>query len=171
MKSFTSFLALIITLVAASFSWAENGRAMLTGTTPGSKVAGTVSLMDTPGGLQVQAAFDQVPAGVHAFHIHEFGVCDDSGKAAGSHFNPAGHPHGNMLKDGIAKTHSGDFGNVTIGADGKGTLNTVVPQLTLATVAGRAFVLHEKVDDFSQPAGNAGNRIGCGPILITGVPK
>jgi Cu-Zn family superoxide dismutase len=35
-------------------------------------------------------------------------------------------------------------------------------------VAGRAFVLHEKADDFGQPVGNAGSRIGCGPIVLTG---
>ena len=34
-------------------------------------------------------------------------------------------------------------------------------------VAGRAFILHEKQDDFGQPTGNAGGRIGCGKIDTT----
>jgi len=29
-------------------------------------------------------------------------------------------------------------------------------------------ILHEKVDDFSQPVGNAGGRIACGSIVLTG---
>jgi Cu-Zn family superoxide dismutase len=35
-------------------------------------------------------------------------------------------------------------------------------------VGGRAIILHEKMDDFSQPTGNAGGRIGCGTIIVTG---
>jgi Cu-Zn family superoxide dismutase len=148
----------------------EAGKTVLAGTTPDSKVVGVVTLQDAPGGLRLQAEIAQASPGQHAFHIHEFGLCDDAGNAAGSHYNPAGHPHGNMLKDGIDKTHAGDFGNIVIGSDGKGVLSAVIPGLTLsygpASVAGRAFILHEKADDFSQPAGNAGNRIACGPILI-----
>ncbi|MBI3323135.1 MAG: superoxide dismutase family protein, partial [Candidatus Omnitrophica bacterium] len=33
---------------------------------------------------------------------------------------------------------------------------------------GRSLILHEKVDDFGQPLGNAGGRIGCGVIRIVG---
>jgi Cu-Zn family superoxide dismutase len=72
----------------------------------------------------------------------------------------------------VAKTHAGDFGNLTVDASGKGALHTVVPGLTLSrapvAVAGHAMVLHEKADDFSQPVGNAGGRIGCGVITMTG---
>ncbi|MBI3291414.1 MAG: superoxide dismutase family protein, partial [Elusimicrobia bacterium] len=35
-------------------------------------------------------------------------------------------------------------------------------------VGGRAVIVHEKADDFGQPVGNAGGRIGCGLIVITG---
>jgi Cu-Zn family superoxide dismutase len=135
-------------------------------------VSGIVVLQDSPAGLKIDADITQAPPGLHAFHIHEFGSCADNAKAAGSHYNPAGHPHGNALKDGIMKTHAGDFGNLTIDANGRGSLHVMIPGLALshgdAPVAGRAFVLHEKADDFSQPAGNAGSRIGCGTILITG---
>ena len=155
--------------------WAETGQAILKGTQPGSPVGGMVALQDTPGGLKIDARIIQAPPGKHAFHIHEFGGCDDAGKAAGSHYNPACHPHGNMIQDGIAKTHAGDFGNITIDADGRGALQAVIPGLALshgeANVAGRAFILHEKADDFSQPVGNAGARIGCGPILTAPSPQ
>ena len=32
------------------------------------------------------------------------------------------------------------------------------------SVVGRGIVVHAKVDDWSQPTGNAGGRIGCGVI-------
>jgi Cu-Zn family superoxide dismutase len=162
---------LAVSLVVAT-AQAETAKAVIAGTKPGSTVSGTVMLQDAASGLKIDVDITQAPAGIHAFHIHEFGLCTNEAKDAGSHFNPAGHPHGDMLKDGIAKTHAGDFGNIVVDANGKGALHTVVPGLLLshgdASVAGRAFVLHEKADDFSQPVGNAGARIGCGPIIITG---
>ena len=37
-------------------------------------------------------------------------------------------------------------------------------------MSGRAVIIHEKADDFSQPAGNAGGRIACGLIgLVPGL--
>jgi Cu-Zn family superoxide dismutase len=169
----------IALLSLTSFAGADKGKAILSDISTVHpiggmvmKLSGTVMLEDTPSGLKIDAEITQAPPGQHAFHIHEFGLCDDQGKAAGSHYNPAGHPHGNALKDGIMKAHAGDFGSITVNDSGMGSLHVVVPGLALssgqAPVAGRAFILHEKMDDFSQPAGNAGSRIGCGPIVLTG---
>ena len=156
----------------ATAAHADKAEALLTGTTSSVVVEGTVMLEDTTEGLKVHVDFLQAPPGKHAFHIHEFGSCKEEGKAAGSHYNPKDHPHGQVLKDGIQKSHPGDFGNLVIDQRGRGTLKATVPGLALTkgdyTVAGRAFVLHEKQDDFSQPVGNAGGRIGCGPIVLTG---
>jgi len=168
----TWVLGICVGSLASAAGFADSGRANLTSTAPGGTAQGTVNLVDTPQGLTIDASLTGAPAGMHAFHIHEFGSCDNEAKAAGSHYNPAGHPHGNALKDGIMKTHAGDFGSITIDKAGNGTLHAVIPGLALvrgeATVAGRAFVLHEKADDFSQPAGNAGGRIACGAIVVTG---
>src|ERR1019366_6073555 len=113
-----------------------------------------------------------IPAGQHAFHIHEFGSCADLGKAAGSHYNTLGAPHGQVVQEGIHHAHAGDRGNITVGADGNATLEATIKDVQLTggayDVGGRAVVLHEKVDDFSQPVGNAGGRIGCGTIVLTG---
>jgi superoxide dismutase, Cu-Zn family len=170
MKKLLSLSLMVIGLSARA--WAATGIAEVRGTASGSSVAGTVRFEDTPPGLKVSASLTGVPAGLHAFHIHEFGSCADSGKAAGSHYNPLSAPHGEVMKAGMQHAHAGDLGNITAGTDGKASLEAVIPGVTLAagpyTVGGRAVILHEKVDDFSQPAGNAGGRIGCGAIVITG---
>ena len=159
-------------LLWCSGAQAETGKALVKGTSEGSAVSGTATLSDAPEGLTVFVQVANVPPGQHGLHIHEFGECADAGKAAGGHFNPAGVPHGFLPKDGVGKAHAGDMGNIEIGPDGSGALTVTLPGVTLSSgphsVAGRAIILHEKVDDFGQPTGNAGGRIGCGVITITG---
>lgn len=166
----TVLAALAISTLALSAS-AATGTAVIAGTAAGSAVAGTVTLQDTPKGLKVSASLTGVPAGTHAFHIHEFGSCADAAMAAGGHYNPKKSHHGFLPKDGLKKAHAGDLGNVVADASGAATLEIVLPGITLSggkyPVAGRAFVLHEKADDFGQPVGNAGSRIGCGAIVLT----
>lgn len=91
-------------------------------------------------------------------------------KRPGGHFNPKGKKHGLVVKDGLGKSHVGDLGNITIDANGSGTLKRVIKGVSLqkgkTSVAGRAFILHAKPDDFGQPTGNAGGRIACGPIFL-----
>lgn len=167
-KVFASLIVMAIGLGTAS---AETGVAKIKGTAAVSTLEGTVTLTDTGAGLKVSAQLSNVPPGPHGFHIHEFGACDDTGKAAGGHYNPQNTPHGQVLKDGVQHAHAGDLGNITAGVDGKASLEGVIPGISLSggkfTVGGRAIIVHEKADDFGQPVGNAGGRIGCGPILIT----
>ncbi|OGX29159.1 MAG: hypothetical protein A3B78_02090 [Omnitrophica WOR_2 bacterium RIFCSPHIGHO2_02_FULL_67_20] len=153
---------------------AETGRVEIQGTGEGSTVSGSAVLTEDADGLLVSIQVIGAPAGKHAIHIHQYGRCADAGNTAGGHFNPDGVSHGFVPSDGLAKAHPGDLGNIEIGPDGRGTLNLALPGVSLSggqyAVAGRAVVLHEKADDFGQPTGNAGIRIGCGPILITKVP-
>jgi len=150
---------------------AITGEAQIRGTAEDSPLHGTVLLQDAEGGLNVSLAVTGVPSGRHGFHIHEFGSCADSGNAAGGHFNPEGVEHGYLPEDGLESAHAGDLGNIDIGPDGKGSGEWLIRGLSVAegpySVAGRAFIIHEKEDDFSQPTGNAGARIGCGAIVIT----
>lgn len=156
----------------ASASWAATGQAKVAGTVSGSPVSGLVTFEETKAGLKVTAEFQGVPPGAHGFHIHEFGDCSDTGKAAGGHYNPRNTKHGHVTKDGVKHAHAGDMGNVNVDASGSARVETVLPGLTLSggkqAVGGRAVIIHEKADDFGQPVGNAGGRIGCGPIVITG---
>jgi len=163
------FAVLALSAAAAS---AETGSAKVAGTAAGSAISGTVSFEDTSAGLKITADLHGLTPGDHAFHIHEWGSCEDSAKAAGGHFNPTKAPHGQALKDGVHKAHAGDLGNVAAGADGNATLDVTLKGASLTkgkfAVAGRAVVVHEKVDDFSQPAGNAGGRVACGVIGLVG---
>jgi len=137
-------------------------------TQPGSQIMGKAVFEETADGLKIHVDVQNAPAGNHGFHIHMNGDCSAAGNAAGGHFNPDGVPHGNLARDGFAHAHAGDLGNLTVGTDGHGTLDKLMPGLTLKEgkygVAHRSLILHEKVDDFGQPTGNAGGRIACGVI-------
>lgn len=151
--------------------FAAKGVAMIKGTAPGSPISGEVTFQDTPAGLEVGAHFVNAPPGKHGFHIHENGTCDEMGKAAGGHYNPTGAPHGLLAKDGAQKAHAGDLGSIEITAEGAGSLEGLLPGVSLSggqyNVEGRAVILHENPDDFSQPTGNSGGRIACGVIQMT----
>ncbi len=148
------------------------GVAEITGTQEGSNISGTVKFTETVDGLKVEAELFNVPnPGKHGFHIHEVGSCVDVGKAAGGHYNPDNVQHGMLEKDGHTKAHAGDMGNIEIDATGHGKYSGVLPEVTLSggkyPVDGKTVILHEKEDDFGQPTGNAGGRIGCGIISVS----
>ena len=134
----------------------------------GSKLSGNASLMEVDGGVKVTLSVEGVtPAGDHGAHIHEKGDCSSpDGKSAGGHFNPAGNDH---ALPATPKRHLGDLGNLTIGKDGKGSLEITIPGANLKagdpnSFSGKAIIVHAKKDDGGQPVGNAGDRIGCGAI-------
>lgn len=135
-----------------------------------SKAAGTARLLETRSGVQVTVRLTGVPPGEHGFHVHEFGNCGAGGEAAGVHYNPLGTTHGMVVKDGVRSSHAGDMGNIVAKSDGTAELVLNLPEVTLRagplSLDGRALVLHEKPDDFGQPAGNAGLRIACGVIKL-----
>lgn len=161
---------LIVLMVGIPQAFAASAKAVIKGTTSDSPVLGEAQLTDTAKGLKVDIQLTHVPPGKHGLHIHQNGNCGDAGNAAGGHFNPSSVPHGFLPKDGPAQAHPGDMGNIQISQDGTGTLTVTLPSVSLQegvhAVGSRAIVLHEKEDDFSQPTGNAGGRIGCGVIAV-----
>jgi len=174
MKKLNVFLGIMAGLIIVPCAFAAQGVAMIQGTAEGSTLEGKVTFNELPGsGISIHAEISGVnPMGKRGFHIHEFGSCADAGKAAGGHYNPQEVEHGLLEHDGFDHAHAGDLGNIEIGEDGTGSLDVFIPGLALSagerTIGGRAVVLHEKEDDFGQPTGNAGGRIGCGTIVITG---
>jgi Cu-Zn family superoxide dismutase len=178
-------IALIVTLVGVGVSihtpaLADTGNlAQGTGTTAkatmmstdeSSTVLGEAVFTEVPGGVDVNVSLNNVPPGYHGLHIHEFGSCDEGGTAAGGHFNPLGVKHGYIVTDGYENAHVGGLGNIFIYEDGSGTLSLTVPDLPLTdderAIVDHAVILHAERDDFGQPTGNAGGRIGCGIIEL-----
>jgi len=160
-----------ITILSTPLGMAATGTTNINGTVEDSELTGQLKFEDTQDGLKITGSIEKIGMGDHGFHIHEFGDCSDEGKAAGSHYNPDQKPHGHAMKDGTKKVHPGDLGNLSVGNDGKAKVDILLPGVTLSAgkynVAGRAVIIHEKKDDFGQPTGNAGGRIGCGSILLT----
>ncbi|MGH2550336.1 MAG: superoxide dismutase family protein [Thermomicrobiales bacterium] len=124
-----------------------------------------------------------LPEGQHGLHIHEIGNCDPAGEkaysAAGGHFNPDHTMHGAPVlatpgaTPGAGDAHAGDLGNITVGADGVGTLVITTNAVTLVPgeshslndADGSALVIHAGVDDLvTDPSGDSGARIACGVI-------
>lgn len=131
---------------------------------------GKATFADGKDGLTITIEAKGLSAGEHGVHVHEKGDCaagEKDGKkvaglAAGPHFDPdkaAKHagPHG--------AGHKGDLPKLVVeGADVKATL--VAPRLKLADVTGRALIIHEGGDTYSDTPelGGGKARIACGVI-------
>ncbi len=131
--------------------------------TEGNDLQGTVTFIQTPEGVRVQANITGLTAGTeHGFHVHQYGDCSASdGTSAGGHFNPHGADHAGP---DAASRHVGDLGN------SEATYDRVDTQLAFegeSSIIGRAVIVHGGTDDLSsQPSGAAGPRIACGVIGI-----
>jgi len=132
---------------------------------------GTVWFKDVVGGVEVcvnvsglppyqPARNGKQPVGPHGFHIHEFGNCSMHGpespfQSAGEHWNPTNQPHGN---------HAADL-PVLFSNGGIAIMCFFTNKFRVADVIGKSAIIHENPDDYrTQPAGNSGQRIGCGVI-------
>ena len=133
--------------------------------TQGSTARGEVRFYRASSGVRVVASFEGLTPGTHGFHLHETGDCSAPDAAsAGAHYNPSGAPHGAPEAPAAAR-HMGDLGNLEAGADGKATYERTDAVLSYDSLRGLAVLVHASPDDLtSQPAGNAGARIGCGVI-------
>lgn len=125
--------------------------------------AGHAMITQTGAGLEVMVDVVGLPAGEHGAHIHMTGKCDGPDfTTAGGHWNPTAMHHGSMNPQG---PHQGDLPNLTVGADGKGSLSFTIPGGTVAGLMdtdGAALVIHAAADDLkTDPSGNSGARIAC----------
>lgn len=130
-------------------------------------IQGTVTFTQVADGkIKVVADITGLTPGKHGFHIHENGDCSaPDGKSAGAHFNPGIHKHGAPTD---TERHEGDLGNLDADQSGKAHLEWVDEMISFEgdnSILGKAILVHAKVDDLkSQPAGDSGDRIGCGII-------
>jgi Cu-Zn family superoxide dismutase len=139
----------------------------------GMALDGAIEFTQDAGGVRVTAKLNGVQrAGLHGLHLHETGDCTAHDfTSAGGHFNPTGAPHGCPGDD---VRHAGDFGNIEIAADGSGNLDLTTDMVTVAegptSVVGKAVILHEGEDDcVTQPTGNAGGRLACAVVEMSGM--
>ena len=134
------------------------------------RVVATATLQEEEDGVDIELHATGLPAGVHAFHIHETGTCTAPDfTSAGGHFNPAGAEHGFESARG---PHAGDMRNIEIPASGTAHIERENERVTISPgprsvfdANGSAIVIHQGADDYrTNPAGDAGSRIACGVI-------
>jgi Cu-Zn family superoxide dismutase len=156
--------------VPAPASTASTTNATAEFKTMAGETVGTATMtQNSDGSVRVQAQVRGLPPGAHAIHIHQFGTCEPVFGAAGEHHNPLNKTHGFRSTD---PAHSGDLPNLTINADGTGTLDTTSALITLTpsdvTILdsdGSAVIIHALPDDEqTDPGGRANGRIACAVV-------
>lgn len=133
---------------------------------------GTVTFAENGNGVLVRADLSGLPAGLHGFHIHETGSCEEAFEAAGGHYAPEGTEHGPLNPAGA---HAGDLPNIWAAEDGSAVHHVITQAVTLTgdqpntlfDADGSAVVIHENPDSYEADAG-AGGRIACGVIETAG---
>jgi Cu-Zn family superoxide dismutase len=170
MRTLTSSAAAMLLVISGGCAVSQNGTTATRGdavamlrTAAGVDVGRAVARAE---GTRIRITIDgkAMPAGVHGAHVHTTGRCDAPDFAsAGPHWNPTGAQHGTQNPAGA---HAGDLPNLTVAADGSGSLSMLLPAGTLDAMLdedGAAMVIHAAADDLrTDPSGNSGGRIACG---------
>jgi superoxide dismutase, Cu-Zn family len=179
MKTLTSFLIGASAVLAACSESEDGGKitvatatATFTGTN-GQNVAGTATFTSARDGeVTLAVTLTAAPPGTRGIHIHQVPACGNQGMDAGPHWDDADTGPGNHHLpprggDDHRAGHLGDLGNITIAADGTGSLTFSNPAWTLGDgaatdVVPHAIILHQMMDDGTMPS--AGARWGCALI-------
>ncbi len=155
-----------------------NAKAQITG--PG--ITGNLKLRQDPGGfvwvyLNLQGDPAILTPGLHGFHIHQTGSCQEGQQppfiSAGGHFDPG--PYGNTTPvEANHPYHLGDLPNAEIDETGRGKLSAITTRFTLSesplTVFdsdGSAVIVHALTDQMiagGTAAQTGGPRLACGVI-------
>jgi superoxide dismutase, Cu-Zn family len=134
------------------------------------KPIGTVIVKETKDGVIIEPKLKDLPPGEHGFHIHEKASCDPAdkdgkktaGQSAGGHFDPdATKAHKGPGGGG----HKGDLPKLVVSGKGEAKDKIEVKGLTVADFEGKALMIHEGGDNYSdtpKPLGGGGARIACG---------
>jgi len=153
-------------------TWADVDKAVaVIHPTKGNDVHGTVHFTDVTDGVRVVADVRGLePGSKHGFHIHAYGdATEPDGTSAGGHYDPDATGH-HARANAEQPHHAGDLGNLTANAEGRAHDERVIRDITVAgannPIIGRGVIIHAKRDDFGQPTGNAGARIGLGVIGV-----
>jgi Cu-Zn family superoxide dismutase len=171
--SATALTALVATIAVAQERMVDINKLSEAGV--GDKI-GTIRVTEAKNGTTFKIDVTGITAGKHGFHLHENGDCAaaakdgkmEAGGAAGGHYDPASTKSHKGPKGASGTGHKGDLPVLT--ATAKGIKQSVTAgKLKLVDVEGRALVIHEGGDNYTdQPAnGGGGARIACGVIPKT----
>ena len=147
--------------------------------------AGSASLTETEGGIEVRARVRGLEPGFHGLHVHEAGVCDPKAREDRERA-PFASAKGHLAGDGTDHgAHAGDLPTLLVRKDGTAILTAVTDRLRLADVRdqdGSALMVHAMRDNQANiperyksegkagpdaetlDTGDAGDRVACGVI-------
>ena len=148
--------------------------------------AGSASLAERKGGIEVRADVRGLEPGFHGFHLHETGVCDPEAREDGERA-PFSSANGHLPGDGADHgAHAGDLPTLLVRKDGTASLTVVTDRLRLTDVRdrdGSALMIHAMRDNQANipdryrskgkgpgpdaetlDTGDAGDRVACGVI-------
>lgn len=132
---------------------------------------GTIELRDVTDGLRLKIELENLPPGLHGFHVHSIPDCSPAqiggrivpAGAAGGPYDPFGTrhhagPHGNG--------YLGDLPFIAVPANGKPKYTMVAPRLKVSDMRNRALLITAGGDNYSDnpPMGGGGDAIACGTV-------
>lgn len=141
-------------------------KAQISGSPDYPDIHGEVDFFGFDKGVIVAADIDGLPVGegdcackVFGFHIHEGSNCtgtqQDPFAVTKGHFNPDNCLH---------PCHAGDMPPL-FGNSGRAWMAFLTDRISVEDVIGKTVIIHSNPDDFvTQPSGNSGMKIACGPI-------
>ncbi|SCZ53394.1 superoxide dismutase family protein [Thiohalomonas denitrificans] len=123
-------------------------------------------------GVMIGPDLSGLPPGIHGFHVHAKPDCgtglkdgeETAGVAAGGHYDPQ---RTDSHEGPYGRGHLGDLPVLHVDEDGTATIPVLAPRLELADLRGRAVIVHQDGDNYSddpEPLGGGGSRIACGVI-------
>ena len=138
------------------------------------RIVGSAVFLEQDDGVRILLDVKGLPPGIKGVHIHAAARCEPpTFDSAGPHFNPTKAEHGSANPKG---PHAGDLPNITVDETGQGHLEVTNSRVNLRAGPaslfegnGTSLVVHEGPDDLrTDPAGNSGTRLACGPVIRGG---
>jgi superoxide dismutase, Cu-Zn family len=143
----------------------------------GEGITGTLTLVESQQGtgkiVNLTLSVSGLKPGMHGVHLHAVGKCTPDFAAAGGHFDPG--PASNPDPDANHPYHMGDIPQISVGANGKGTMKAATTRVTLSDgplslfdADGSAVIVHGNPDQgiTGEPKSgvSGGPRVACGVI-------